>query len=294
MVPLADTVRASPLKPERKTPRIVKWVAFGFGILLVLLAVWSLLIEPNQLKVNETPLPLPSLDAQFGPLRVALISDLHVGSPFTSVEKVRKVVSTVNGAKPDIILIAGDFVTEEVIGSNFVEPEPIAAELKNLKSPLGTYAVLGNHDWSYDGPRITRALTAVGITVLENSAARIERGGRHFWLLGIADLWTRHPDFNLALSNVPDDAPVIALTHNPDIFPKTPTNVILTLAGHTHGGQVNLPLVGRLQVPSRYGQRYAAGHIREAGHDLYVTTGIGTSILPIRFRVPPEISILNL
>ncbi len=114
------------------------------------------------------------------------------------------------------------------------------------------------------------------------------------WLIGIADLWTRKPDIPGALQNVNGDDPVILLTHNPDVFPGVPARVALTLAGHTHGGQVCLPLVGRPVVPSKFGQRYAMGHVVEDGRHLFVSGGLGTSIIPVRFRVPPEIVLMTL
>jgi predicted MPP superfamily phosphohydrolase len=113
-------------------------------------------------------------------------------------------------------------------------------------------------------------------------------------VVGIADLWTRKPDIEGGLHQVEIDDPVLLLTHNPDIFPGVPQRVSLTLAGHTHGGQVNLPVAGRLVVPSKYGQRYAFGYIVEDGRHLFVGGGVGTSILPVRFRVPPEVVILTL
>ena len=123
---------------------------------------------------------------------------------------------------------------------------------------------------------------------------RVESGGRAFWLAGGADLWTRKPDIEGTLRQVTDEEPVLLFTHNPDIFPDVPPRVSLTVAGHTHGGQVNLPVVGRPVVPSHFGQRYAFGHVVEQGRHLYVSGGVGTSIIPARFRVPPEIVILNL
>jgi predicted MPP superfamily phosphohydrolase len=259
-----------------------------------LLAVWTILIEPNRLVLKTVSLPVERIDNQFGPLKVVLISDIHTGSPWITLEKLRQIVSITNAAKPDLILLAGDFVAEEVIGGKLVEPEPIAAELKGLSAPLGTYAVLGNHDWAWNGPRVSKALTAAGIPVLENSALRLERNGQHLWLVGIADAWTRKPDFQTAMSQVLDDAPVIAFTHNPDVFPSAPKQIDLLLAGHTHGGQIRLPLIGSPMVPSKYGQRYVAGHIFENGHHLYVTTGVGTSVFPIRLGVTPEVVLLNL
>jgi len=271
--------------------RLLLSIAF---VVVMVLTVWGFVIEPNRLVVNEVSLPITEVDARFGNLKVALISDLHVGSPWVDLKKLHDVVAKTNAVKPDLILLAGDFVAESVIGGHFLDAESIAAELGNLSAPLGTFAVLGNHDWVYDGKRVTTALTSVGIQVIENGAVRINRDGKHIWLLGIADAWTRKPDFSKALADVTDDAPVMAFTHNPDIFPNAPQRVLLMLAGHTHGGQVNLPFVGRLVVPSKYNQRYAIGHVIENGRHLYVSPGVGTSIFPVRFRVPPEITVLDL
>lgn len=259
------------------------------------LLLWAFVIEPSRVTVKETAIVIPRWPQAFDHLRVVLISDLHVGSPHIDLEKLREIVATINQQQPDLILIAGDFVIQDVIGGDFIEPEPIAAELKNLRARYGVYAVLGNHDWWYDGERIMRALNDSGIRVLENDVAQIERDGQSIWIAGLADLWTRPQLITTTLSKITGPpANVIALTHNPDIFPKIPTDVPLTLAGHTHGGQVNLPFIGRRVVPSEFGERYAIGHVQENGHQLFVTPGIGTSIIPVRFRVPPEISVLTI
>ncbi|HVG38895.1 MAG TPA: hypothetical protein VM870_06385, partial [Pyrinomonadaceae bacterium] len=166
--------------------------------------------------------------------------------------------------------------------------------LQNLRARFGVFAVLGNHDWWFDGQRVTAAIKAANIRVLENEAVPLAPDKPTVWLAGLADLWTRPQAIERTVGQVPPGAYTIALTHNPDIFPHVPTSVGLTLAGHTHGGQVNLPLLGRLVVPSDFGQRYARGRVSENGHDLYVTSGVGTSIMPIRFDVPPEICLLTL
>jgi predicted MPP superfamily phosphohydrolase len=258
------------------------------------LLVWSFLIEPNRLIVKEETLRLPGWPTKLANMRVAVISDVHAGSPFIGAEKLRDVVTKVNQTDPDLILIAGDFVIQGVLGGHFVEPEIIAGDLKGLRARYGVYAVLGNHDWWYDGERMKRALQNAGIRVLENEVARIDKDGQSLWLAGLADLWTRPQKIEETLHQVSDTGPVIALTHNPDIFPDIPPRVALTIAGHTHGGQVNLPLIGRPKVPSIYGQRYATGHIVEDQRHLFVTTGIGTSMIPVRLGVPPEIVVLTL
>jgi hypothetical protein len=274
--------------------RTIKIIAVALLLCFTSLLVWSFLIEPNRLIVKEETLRLPAWPNELGNMRVAVISDVHAGSPFIGAEKLREVVERVNQTNPDLILIAGDFVIQDVLGGHFIEPEIIAGELKGLRARYGVYAVLGNHDWWYDGERVRRALQNAGIRVLENEVARIQKDGHSFWLAGLADFWTRPQKIGETLRQVSDAGPIIALTHNPDIFPDMPARVALTIAGHTHGGQVNLPLIGRPKVPSTFGQRYAAGHVEENQRHLFVTTGIGTSIIPVRLCVPPEIVVLTL
>jgi predicted MPP superfamily phosphohydrolase len=254
---------------------------------------WAVLIEPGRLVVRESPLAIPRWPAAIGPLRIASISDLHTGAPHVTVEKVEDVVARVNAARPDLVVLLGDYVIHGVAGGRFVPIEQTAAALRDLRAPLGVFAVLGNHDWWYDGPRCMRALEAAGIHVLEDAAAAVTVRGHPLWIAGVGELRTRPASITRALAPVPEGAPVIVLTHNPDLFVRVPPRVLLTLAGHTHGGQVNLPVLGRLIVPSHYGDRYAIGHVHEEGRDLFVSPGVGTSIIPVRFRVPPEISMLT-
>jgi uncharacterized protein len=191
------------------------------------------------------------------------------------------------------VFLVGDYVIHRVVGGRFMPPEAMAARLAGFRSRFGTFAVLGNHDWWYDGERVRRALQSAGITVLENESARIDRGADSVWVVGLADAWTRPIDLPRAFGSVPEGACVLAMVHEPDVFPRLPSRVAVTFAGHTHGGQVRFPLIGALIVPSDYGQRYAAGHVVEGGNDLFVTTGVGTSIIPVRFGVPPEVAIVT-
>jgi len=264
-------------------------------ILFVFLGVWSCFIEPNRLVVKESTIQVSNWPAQVAGLRIAVISDIHAGSPFIDESKLQQIVATTNQQHPDLIVLLGDFVVRSSWHSKLMEPELIAGTLKGLQAPLGVYAVLGNHDWWFDGQRVWRALESVGIRVLEEEVVEVRFREDSFWLVGLADAWMRR-DKSIAktLMNVPAGKPLIVLTHNPDLFPVMPaTKSFLMLAGHTHGGQVNLPFLGRLVVPSEYGQRYAAGHVQEKGNHLFVTTGVGTSVFPARFRVPPEVVLLT-
>ena len=199
-----------------------------------------------------------------------------------------------NAQDPDLTVLLGDFVIQGIIGGEFVEPDTFVEILKDLKAKQGVYAVLGNHDWILGGERITASFERVGIRMLTNEAIPLERNGSKLWLAGVGDYFTAHHDLKKLSGTITTDDPVLALTHTPDVFLKLSPQIILTLAGHTHGGQVNLPLLGRAVVPSDYGQKYAIGDIREGERRLFVTSGIGTSILGVRFRVPPEIAVLNL
>ena len=269
------------------------WSLAVVGCVILALGLWAFWLEPASLGVLNERLALrwPAERS----LRIAVLTDLHVGSPFNGIAKLRDTVDRTNAAQPDLICILGDLVIQGVIGGRFVAPEEIATELKRLRAPAGVVAVLGNHDGWFNHDRVRNALERNNIRVVEDTAARLDTPAGPLWVAGISDLYTGRHDLHAALSAVTDDStPVILLTHNPDVFPFVPHRVTLTLAGHTHGGQVRLPFVGRPVVPSRFGQLYAAGHVFEGGRHLYVATGIGTSILPVRFRVPPVVAILTL
>jgi predicted MPP superfamily phosphohydrolase len=258
------------------------------------LALWALWIEPASLRVASYRLSIPRWPAACSGLSVAVISDLHVGSPFNGIAKLERVVAETQRAQPDLVLLAGDFVIQGVRGGRFVAPEITAVKLGEIAAPLGVFAVLGNHDWWLDGPRVREAFETSRIPVLENRAVELRRGECGFWLAGIGDLWEGRPEVAATLETVPLAAPVLVFTHNPDVFLDVPDRVALTMAGHTHGGQVRVPFVGRPIVPSAYGERFAIGSVVEGGRHLFVTPGIGTSILPVRFLVRPEISLLVL
>lgn len=272
----------------------VKVICGALLCCLAFLALWAFVIEPSRLILRETQITLPSWPARFKGLRIAVISDLHAGSPYITLDKIDRIVEMTNAAQPDLILLPGDFIIQNVLGGRFIEPESIASRLKGLRARFGVFAALGNHDWWYNGPRVKKALETAGIMVLENDAAIIKRNGETLWVAGIGDKWEGKPDIASALAKIDNSAPIIVFTHNPDIFPSIPSKVALTIAGHTHGGQVALPVIGRPIVPSDFGERYAAGHIVEGVKHLFVTPGIGTSILPVRFFVPPEISLLTI
>ncbi|HEY0544925.1 MAG TPA: metallophosphoesterase [Pyrinomonadaceae bacterium] len=275
--------------------RIILYILGAPLLIATLLVLWAFVIEPNRVVVNTVEIKIPAWPAAFAHLKIVAISDLHAGRPYINEAKLEKVVEMANATEPDLIVLLGDFIARDKDENLLMTPEIIASKLKGLHARYGVYAVLGNHDWNFNGERVTRALEAAGIRVLENDVAPIQHDGQTVWLLGVPDFWMRQPiDIRPALAKINAPGPVIALTHNPDVFPTLPPNVSLTLAGHTHGGQVNIPFYGRPIVPSQYGERYAAGYIQENNRQLFVTTGIGTTGLAVRFRVPPEIAVLTI
>jgi predicted MPP superfamily phosphohydrolase len=270
----------------------VRWLLWILAVTTVGLSIWVLWWEPSRVGVERVDLVV-QWDAR-GPLRIAVLSDLHVGSPFNGLDKLARIVRMTNDEKPDLICLLGDLVIQGVAGGSFVPPEDIARALGGLTAPLGVVAVLGNHDAWLDHTRVSRALAAYRVRVVEDTAIQVDSAAGPLWIAGVSDRMTRAHDLPAALAAITDDqTPALLLTHNPDVFPDVPSRIALTLAGHTHGGQVDLPIAGRLIVPSAFGQRFAAGHVIEGGRHLFVTTGLGTSILPVRFRVPPVISILT-
>ena len=290
-----DIRRPAAVTKWDRSPLLMRRLRISLAVILLLacgVVGWAFFIEPNRLVVRQETIELDRWPSGLSGLKIAVLSDLHIGSAFIDERQLRTIVTRTNQLQPDLIVILGDYITGNGRTSHRVEPEVFAPLLKDLHAPFGVYSVLGNHDWWYNGLKVRRALEANGIKVLENQVDSIDVRGTRLWLAGLADLWTQPQAINETIAQVPQDAPLIALTHNPDIFPEAPQRVNLLLAGHTHGGQVRFPLIGSVVESSRYGERYELGHVVENGHDLFVTTGIGTSIVPVRFGVPPEIVLL--
>ena len=256
------------------------------GALGVAVVLHATVLTPRRLRVHDVPLALPGWPAALAGLRVAILGDLHAGSPWVDLARVRRVVERINAAHPDVVLLLGDHLAD-VFGGTHLEPEPVAEALAGLTAP--TVGVLGNHDWYAGGHRVRRALEAAGLPVLEESAMAVLDG--RLWVAGVGDLWERSPDVGAALAGVPAGAPTILLTHNPDCVVDVPTHVPLVVAGHTHGGQLRVLGRGVHKVSERSANRWSHGFY--AADRLYVTPGIGTSTAPLR-TVTPEVPVLVL
>ena len=285
-------------KPAGVTRRHLLAGAAGLaGLAASTTAVYAGAIEPQGLIVTRYA-PSPDAWPAGQKLTITVIADLHAGGPDMQLPHVREVIDRANALNSDLIVLLGDFVAWYRFPYVRV-PDPLwAAELKRLKAPLGTWAILGNHDWWHDLVGVRRALAGVDIPLLENDAVLLGPPGRKFWLAGIGDQLA-YPlgrgrffgvdDLPWTMTKITNADPVVLLVHEPDIFPRVPARVALTLAGHTHGGQIRLPLIWPAFVPSKYWARYAYGHVVERDRHLIVSGGLGTSVVPARLGVPPEI-----
>lgn len=274
----------------------------GFG-----LSSYAFAIEPRfRLAVTRYRLTPPHWPAGLRRLRIAVVADIHACKPWMPLARVEEIVSVTNQLEPDLIVLLGDYVAGlRRFRTGLVPPEEWGRALAGLSAPLGTFAILGNHDWWHDVDVVRVTLADNRIPVMENEAVLVKPpGGAAFWLAGLGDQLApvTKPDGSRGVDDLPgtlagipeDGNPIVLLAHEPDIFPQVPDRVSLTLCGHTHGGQVAIPLLGRPIVPSAYGERYAYGHIVEDGRNLIVSGGLGCSNLPVRFGVPPEIVVVDL
>ncbi len=305
---------------RRRLLQAAGWAAFG----TLASGGYAFGLEPFSLRVQRYSLT-PSGWPHGLRLKIAALADIHACHPWMDAERISAIVEQANSVEADLIVLLGDYTASHRWISGQVPAHEWAAALNGLRARLGVYAILGNHDWWQDrtaqkagkGPVFSRlALEDAGIPVLENDAVHVKNGGSPFWIAGLGDQLafrvrrdgrTRFrgvDDLSGTLAKVTDSAPVILLAHEPDIFPRVSGRVAVTLSGHTHGGQVRLFGYSPM-VPSRYGNRFAYGHISEtrgktagsadaASRHLIVSGGLGCSIVPMRVGVPPEITVVSL
>ena len=244
-------------------------------------------------------IPLPRLPREFHGFTIVQLSDFHF-DPYFSIIPIRKSVQMSNDLNPDLVVLTGDFVSAPAIESALrnkraaLQAEPCSEVLRDLRAQHGVWAVLGNHDAFSDPVHVTAALEAVGINVLANTSIPIERSGRRFWLAGVTDVLARSANLDAALNGISADDSVVLLAHEPDFADhaaKYPVD--LQLSGHSHGGQVRLPVIGPVYLP-RLGRKYPRG-LRTVGRlSLYTNVGIGTLYVPVRWNCAPEVTLITL
>ena len=246
------------------------------------------LIEPHWLSVERVTIPLRRLSPEFDGFTLAQLSDNHRG-PYVDDAAVQAAVEAVNQLQPDAVMLTGDLVSRDAALA-----EPCAQALSALQARSGVYAILGNHDhWTAAG-EVERALTAQSLTVLRNDAVPIERDGARLWIAGVDDVWQRRADLDRTLRLVPADQAAILLAHEPDYADLAAQHPIdLQLSGHSHGGQVRLPVFGAPVLPY-LGRKYPRGLYQLGALQLYTNRGLGVVAPPVRFNCPPEITLFTL
>ncbi len=241
--------------------------------------------------VRETYVTMTSWPKAEPTIKLLLVSDVHVAGPDMPPGRLSRIVEQMNFLKPDIILFAGDFVSDKTVATYKYSAKEALAPLAGLKPSLGSIAVLGNHDHGRNKSAIVEELRKNGVTVLNNEATEVGP----LVIGGLDDDFTGNTDIPRTLGQMGEYEGIrVALSHSPDVFPDIPKDISLILAGHTHCGQIVLPLFGPLSTASRYGRRYSCGVIKEDGKTMIVGAGLGTSILPLRLGAVPDMWLVTI
>lgn len=275
-------------KPRRRWRRWVALLAL-LGIGLIGKGYWNATRDPVVRTATVAATDWPEGQA---PLRILLLSDTHVAGPDMPPARLARIVGELNALKPDLVLIAGDLVSEKRLATHIYTAAEVVAPLGKLKAPLGVVVSPGNHDHWFEPDALRAALETRGVRVLQNEAIKLGP----LIVGGIDDDYSGHDDVPktfAAMDRLGPGVPLI-LSHSPDVVPDLPHPVAAVFAGHTHCGQIRFPIVGALSYVSRYGDRFACGDIRDGEQRVFVGAGLGTSILPLRFNTPPDVWLVTL
>jgi hypothetical protein len=282
VLPLVDLARGVPVH----LPMGAYMWTYLSGLVV---AAYGILVRRRWFRVVECEVRIPGLDAKLDGLRVAQLSDLHVGT-LTPKSWAMAWVRAANRREPDLTVVTGDMVTS---GTDY--HEDIAEALGALRAKLGVFVSMGNHDYFGEGEPLVSLLKGRGVHVLRNEGQVIERGGARLWLAAIDDTWTRRDDLELAMRGRPEGATTVLLAHDPERFDKAAdAGADLVLSGHTHGGQIAVPFLPRRLSFANLAHRYVVGFYRRGRSTLFVHPGLGTTGPPIRIGAAPEVTILVL
>jgi uncharacterized protein len=268
----------------------------GAGIAALGLAGYSGLIETNEIEVKKHDIHVQRLAQVFDGFKIALLSDFHFG-PYTGAREIGAAVRAANQIQPDVVMLLGDFVSEPLSGDSKAgakKAEPCAQVLGGLRSHLGSFAVLGNHDYATDPNVVADALRGHGISVLQNANRALEQAGARLWVVGVSDATFANADLGKALTKIPAEENKILLAHEPDYADyASHYGIDVQFSGHSHGGQICIPGIHPLWLPP-LARKYYRGYYRVGPMQLYTNEGIGTIGLPFRFCSPPEVTLITL
>lgn len=271
------------------TFKLSKYLILFFVFIIPVLILWSFVVEPRLIVVKKQTIDLPNWHEEHRNLKMAVLSDFHVGFGITDQKRLQEIVQKTNQQKPDFIFLLGDYINHK----NHAEVSfDIFDEFKNFRTQYGIYAVMGNHESWKIKPNLRKKFEQLNIHILENKAEKVTISNKSFYIAGIQDYRTGHPDLEAVIND--DGNPLILLSHNPDIFEETTPQVSLTLSGHTHGGQIYIPFLTKYLNPSKCKSNFLRGYLQRNDNHLYITSGLGTTIIPARFLVSPEIIVLKL
>jgi predicted MPP superfamily phosphohydrolase len=275
--------------------KLLKTGAIDLALLIAGGAGWSFLIEPNLVKVEHVNLNLPRLGSEFSGIRIAQISDIHMGG-WMNAERLQHIIDLVKTQKPDLFFLTGDFL----IGHTFDQAsEEYLQNLIDILSPLAksipSFGVLGNHDYWTNADAVRGMMKASGMMELSNSVFTMTRGNQNFHLCGVDDIWEKHARLDDVVEQLPDDSAAILLAHEPDFADVSAETgrFDLQVSGHSHGGQVVIPLYGAPILPY-LGQKYPSGLYKVGNMLQYTNRGVGMIEPAVRFNCPPEITLFIL
>ena len=272
----------------------------GGGLATGAVAVYPMSIATRHFEITRRTFAVRDLPPELAGLRIVQLSDIHHG-PWIPIQHVRTIVATANALNPDVILLTGDYVHRSAAYIT-----PVVNELAKLRAAIGIVGVLGNHDWWEDGPLMQREFARVGITLIDNGRRfvtpqrqLVEHATAGLCLAGVGDLYTDTQRYDTALGGVSDDIPRLLLSHNPDVAEDPALavhgyRVDLMLSGHTHGGQIYIPGIGSPIVPSQFGEKYARGLVQGPVCPVFISRGLGHTVLPVRVGVRPEMAVIQL